>query len=268
MRWHDDSAFSRRRALALGLGAAAGLTLGARTAPARAQVPLFTPSPDVLPTPPHDATYDADVGLDPGHSRADVGASGAGVGEYEHTLDLAFRIKPLLEAAGLRVNLSRTDHQPLTAMSHSNANERIRIEQTARIAAVGRVRIYVSLHFNAVDGAPSVRGAETYYNVDNAGLESKRLAETIQRHLITALWAYGYPVPDRGAKDDLLAGKPYGHFFSLRGGMPSALGEALFLSNPTEAALMLRDETRDALAQGYTGGILEYFAAAGSPATP
>ena len=266
MHRHRSSAFSRRRALALGLGAAAGLTLGARTAPARAQAPLFTPSPDVVPAPPRDAAYDAEVGLDPGHSRADVGASGSGVGEYEHTLDLAFRIKPLLEAAGLRVALSRTDHQPLTAMSHRNADERTRLEQAARIEAVGRVRIYVSIHFNG--GPPSLRGTETYYNRENAGVESVKLAEALQRNVVAALRGLGHTVADRGAKEDLLAGKPYGHFFSLRGGMPSALVEGLFLSNPVEAKLVLRDEARDALAQGYTGGILEYFAAAGAPATP
>lgn len=266
MTKRDGSTFSRRRALALALGATTGLTLSARTAPAQAQVPLFTPSPDVLPMPPRDAALDADVGLDPGHSRADVGASGAGVGEYEHTLDLAFRIKPLLEAAGLRVAVSRADHEPLTAMTHPNTDERTRLEQAARIQAVGRVRIYVSLHFNG--GPSSLRGTETYYNRDNAGTESRRLAEALQVNLVAALAGLGHAVVDRGAKDDLLAGKPYGHFFSLRGGMPSALVEGLFLSNPVEAQLLLRDETRDALAQGYTGGILEYFAAAGSPATP
>ena len=92
------------------------------------------------------SAYDADVGLDPGHSRADVGASGSGVGEYQHTLDVAMRLKPLLEQSGLSVALSRTDDSPLTAMSHPDVTERTRIEQTARIAAVGNVRIFVSIH--------------------------------------------------------------------------------------------------------------------------
>src|SRR5688500_3024664 len=100
MHVHDGSTFTRRTLLSLGLGAAAGFALSARTAPARAQAPLFSPSSEILPAPTHEPAYDADVGLDPGHSRADVGASGAGVGEYEHTLDVAFRLVPLLEAAG------------------------------------------------------------------------------------------------------------------------------------------------------------------------
>jgi N-acetylmuramoyl-L-alanine amidase len=236
--------WSRRRVIGAGVGLGAGLALtGALGVPrAWAQADGF----------------DADVGLDPGHSRADVGASGGGVGEYQHTLDVAQRIAPLLEQSGLRVAVSRSDHAPLTEMSHRNIDERTRIEQAARIAAVGNVRIYVSIHFNG--GPPSLRGTETYYNGENAGPESRHLAEALQRHVVAELGAYGYATADRGAKEDLTAGKLYGHFFSLRGGMPSALVEALFLSNPTEGHLLLQDELRQALARGYAGGIMTYFA--------
>ena len=236
--------WTRRRVIGAGIGLGAGLALGG---------PLGVPSARA-----RQDGYDADVGLDPGHSRFDVGASGAGVGEYRHTLDIAQRIKPLLEQAGLRVNVSRTDHEPLSAMARSSGDERTRIEQAARIAAVGNVRIYVSIHFNG--GPPSLRGTETYYNGENAGPESRRLAESLQRYVVAALNDYGYATVDRGAKEDLLAGKPYGHFFSLRGGMPSALVEGLFLSHPTEGQLLLQEDLRQALAHGYAGGIIAYFA--------
>jgi N-acetylmuramoyl-L-alanine amidase len=232
---------ARRRLLRAGAAVGAGL--------------LLAPSRDALAAPAH---FDADVGLDAGHSRVDVGASGGGFGEYQHTLDIAERIKPLLEGAGLTVNLSRTNHEPLTAMSHPNADRRTEIEQSARIAAVGNVRIYVSIHFNG--GPPSLRGTETYYNDETAGPDSRRLAMALQRSVVAELAEYGYATADRGAKSDLLAGKPYGHFFSLRGSMPSTLVEGLFLSNPTEADLLLQEDARQALARGYVGGIVAYFA--------
>ncbi len=158
--------------------------------------------------------------------------------------------------------MTRIDHRPLSAMTYPNTTERTRIEQTARINAVGNVRIYVSIHFNG--GGPTFRGTETYFNPDNAGPDSLQLADSLQRHVVDALRSVGYSTLDRGVKSDLLAGKPYGHFFSLRGGMPSVLVEGLFLSNPTEAALLLRDDVRQALAEGYVGGILEYLAVAAS----
>jgi N-acetylmuramoyl-L-alanine amidase len=235
--------WSRRRVIGAGVGLGAGLALSGTLG-----VPGAWADPE---------GFDADVGLDPGHSRFDVGASGAGMGEYQVTLDIAQRVKPLLEGAGLRVNVSRTDHEPLSPMGRYGGDERIRVEQAARIAAVGNVRIYVSIHFNG--GPPSLRGTETYYNSENAGPESHRLAEALQRYVVAELGDYGYATADRGAKEDLLAGKPYGHFFSLRGGMPSVLVEGLFLSNPTEGQLLLREDLRQALARGYVGGIVAYF---------
>src|SRR4051794_442332 len=238
--------WTRRQALGVGLGAAASMALAGRPSAARA-APAWQPS------------YDADVGIDPGHSPLDVGTSGFGVGEYQHTLDVALRLKPLLEDAGLRVVLTRTEHVALSPMSHPDYTERIRIEQAARIAAVGNARIYVSLHFDGIDN-PAVKGTEAFYNADNFGAESKRLAESIQHHMVDEIRALGYPTVDRGANSDLKAGKPYGHFFMLRGPMPSVCGEPLFLTNPTEGTMMLQEETRQAVAYGYAGGIVEYFA--------
>jgi N-acetylmuramoyl-L-alanine amidase len=204
-----------------------------------------------------------DVALDPGHSRADVGASGGGLREFEVSLDLAERVRNRLEANGLSVRLTREDNLPLTALTQPGATAQIQAEQQARIEAAGPARVYVSLHFNG--GPASLRGTETYYNPDREpGASDSALADALQRNVVQQLIAIGYPTLDRGVKNDLLAGKPYGHFFSLRGPEPSALLEALFLSNPTEAALLRGDDTRDAIADGVTQGILEYLAGADS----
>src|SRR5262249_55694260 len=198
-------------------------------------------------------------GVDGGDSDADVGAAGGGLREVDLTLALAQRIRPLLEAQGLRVALSRQDNRPLTAMSNPDFTTQTRLEQEARIAAVTPARIYVSVHFNGHPNA-AIRGTETYYNGDNFGPQSRRLADALQRNVVGAIRATGYDVLDRGVKEDLAAGKPYGHFFSLRGPMPSALVEGLFLSNPREVALLAQDATLDALASGYAEAIREYFA--------
>jgi N-acetylmuramoyl-L-alanine amidase len=201
-----------------------------------------------------------DVALDPGHSRADVGASGGGLREFEVSLDLAGRVRERLSAAGLSVRLTREDNLPLTALTQPGATAQIAAEQQARIEAAGPARVYVSLHLNG--GPVSLRGTETYYNPEREpGASDSVLAEALQRHVVEQLTAIGYPTLDRGVKNDLAAGKPYGHFFSLRGPEPSALVEALFLSNPTEAGLLRSDDTRDAIADGVTQGILEYLAA-------
>jgi N-acetylmuramoyl-L-alanine amidase len=209
-------------------------------------------------------TSPVDVALDPGHSVADGGSSSRELTEYHLTLDLAQRVRTRLEAAGTSVRLTREDHAPLTSML-GDLTERTREEQAARILASSPSRVYVSLHFNG--GPVSLRGTETYFNPDRAPEAPEQdyaLAQSIHNHVLAALASeVGYEAVDRGIRNDLTAGKPYGHFFSLRGPSPSVLLEALFLSNPTEAALLREDSTLEALAAGCAQGILEYLAAAG-----
>jgi N-acetylmuramoyl-L-alanine amidase len=205
-----------------------------------------------------------DVALDPGHSRADVGAVGGGFREYQLTLDLAQRVRTRLEAARLTTRLTRQDDRPLSDYSNPLATEQIQAEQEARIAAAGLSRVYVSLHFNG--GPASWHGTETYFNPDRASESSAgdvALATALQTSVVDALASeVGYASLDRGVKSDLAAGKPYGHFFGLRGPVPSALVENLFLSNADDAAALRDDATLDALADGCAQGILEYLAAA------
>jgi N-acetylmuramoyl-L-alanine amidase len=221
------------------------------------------------PLPTKAQAFDADVGLDPGHSYVDVGASGGGLREFELTLDIALRVREKLDQRGVSVRMTRTDSNPLSAMNAPDSTQRVRIEQEARVSSVGRVRAYVSLHFNG-HNSPTLRGTETYYNPEGPKPdESYRLASTLQRGVVDALWEGGYPTVNRGVKSDLLAGKPYGHFFGLRGPAPSALVEGLFLSSPGEAAALSSPQVRDALSWGYVRGILEFLAlsAATEPVT-
>lgn len=195
-----------------------------------------------------------DVGLDAGHSRLEVGAVGGDLREYELTLAWALRVRELLEAEGFSVRMSRENHEPVSAFDDPDPTRRVQIEQEARIAAVVPARVFVSLHLNGHPNA-SIRGTETYYNGDNNGPDSIRLAEQLQANAVAAIRGAGYPVFDRGIKEDLTAGKPYGHFFSLRGPLPSALVEGLFLTNPADLGALYDPAIREALAQGVTAGL-------------
>lgn len=218
--------------------------------PALAQAEGETPASSSMPS--------VDVGLDPGHSSADIGAIGGGFREADLTLALATRVSELLREKGLTVALSRQDDNPLTDFSALDPTEAIRFEQEARIAAVGNAKLYVSIHFNGY-GDPRVRGLEVYYNEENHGAESRTLAKSIHGELLAQVREAGYPLFDRGVKEDPAAGKPYGHFFSLRGGMPSVLVESMFLTNPYEASQLSDESIREAVAQGIADGILDYM---------
>ena len=126
------------------------------------------------------------------------------------------------------MRLTRTDNSCVAPFVPRDSTEAIRVEQEARIAAAGPPSIYVSIHFNAhpnrsladrdlLQRGQLPRRERAPRNADPASLDS------LQR--------YGYEPTDRGSREDLTAGKPYGHFFSLRGPFPSVLVESLFLSN-------------------------------------
>ncbi len=230
--------------------------------------PRAVPSP-----PPSNRPAARPVVLDPGHGGADAGArSASGLLEKDLTLDVARRVRRLLEARGIPVRLTR----------ESDA-DRALTDRTAMANRL-RARVFVSLHANASPVA-SVRGAETYYmSLDREGTdaratataalenrpaggggrsgvdlvlwemaqakvlnESARLALALERRLDRNLG-----LPDRGVKQ--------APFVVLTGAtMPAALVEMGFLTNPEESRRLADPAYRDRLARAIAGGILDYL---------
>src|SRR5438876_8205447 len=90
------------------------------------------------------------VVLDPGHGGFDKGAiSGYGY-EKDYALDLARLLRPLLQAKGFRVVMTR------------ESDVFVPLELRARIANATSDSIFVSLHFNATDRDPLATGFEIY----------------------------------------------------------------------------------------------------------
>ena len=91
--------------------------------------------------------------LDPGHGGSDPGArSGDGrTVEAALTLDVADRVRRLLEADGFEVVPTRRD----------GATDQT-LEERAAKARRGKADAFVSIHFNTNPGSASARGLETY----------------------------------------------------------------------------------------------------------
>jgi N-acetylmuramoyl-L-alanine amidase len=128
--------------------------------------------------------------------------------------------------------------------------------------------VLVVIHHNGSED-PLISGTEVYYDPGRGfGAQSRKLAVAIHDALIRRLQGLPYAVTDRGVKDDAPIGQRYGqphtYLFGEAPGfrattMPAALGEALFVSNDAEAALLQRDEVKQAIAEGYRDGIETYF---------
>lgn len=223
----------------------------------------WAPAVELLHPPPYTVFIDA------GHGTLDSGAYNQGLAEKDVNLDVATRLAPLLSGAGYNVVLDRWGDYTLSPFP-SNTYENRRDEIQARVDLANSVRadILVSIHFNG--GPKSARGLEIYYNPDRSfGQYNWTLADLTRQGLLNHIRNAGYDVPDRGVKND--AGvccnpaNPHSWILGTNDGfrpsmMPGIIGEAMFLSNDSEAHQLWRPEMRQAIAEGYKAGIDAYFA--------
>ena len=167
------------------------------------------------------------VVVDAGHGGFDNGARGRqGLSEKMLTLDVARRLKPLLEARGYHVVMTRTTDVfiPLggrTAISNSHSDA-----------------AFVSIHFNC-SPRRAANGVETYYY----DRRSAPFASNILREIATC-----YGSHSRGVK--------YARFYVLHHNQrPATLLELGFVSNPKENAKLQDPRVRQLLAERIAAGI-------------
>ncbi len=216
------------------------------------------------------------VVLDPGHGGEDAGAtSDIGEPEKQITLDVARRVRILLEKRyGFNVLITR------------NKDEFVPLARRTAYANRKGAVAFISLHVNASQ-AHDANGLEVYY-LDNANDEaSRKLAERengvqdgdavddlsfILSDLIQSGKLEDSIVLSRTIEGSLRArainrakgvrslGVKRAPFFVLVGAhMPCTLIEMLFIDNPTDRAMLLRDEFRSALALGVAEGIQKFI---------
>ncbi len=171
--------------------------------------------------------------LDPGHGGKDSGAYYGGVAEKNLNLDTSLKLKDLLEEAGFKVAMTRSDD------SYPGLYER------ASLANALQADLFLSVHHNALPSNTSVQGVLTVYDGNSAS--KTQFAKTIQREM-----AKGLPAPDKG-----LQNRPK-IVVTREANMPSALAELGFMTNDYERSLLVQDYYRQQCAQALFNGIKSY----------
>lgn len=188
------------------------------------------------------------VVLDPGHGVETAGKrSPDGVyREHEFALDLARRLKALLEARGVEVILTRADEHDVSLadrVGRSNA---------------ASPDLFVSLHSNAAgSGAEwmAPRGFGIYTSAAGDAAGRNRAARAILARAKEA----GIPLWGGGLHHNL-------DLYVLRcTTAPAVLIEHLFHDNKEDCALLLENSFRDKLAEVDARGILDYLGVAWEP---
>jgi N-acetylmuramoyl-L-alanine amidase len=90
------------------------------------------------------------VVLDPGHGGYDKGQVSRYGAEKDFALDVARKLRPILQAKGLRVIMTR------------EGDYFVPLEVRAKIANAARGSIFVSIHFNATNDDPNATGFEIF----------------------------------------------------------------------------------------------------------
>jgi N-acetylmuramoyl-L-alanine amidase len=218
--------------------------------------------------------------IDAGHGGHDTGTIGpTGLQEKDLTLDVALRLGKLIqEKLGAQVVYTRDD------------DTFVPLEDRTAIANQAKADLFISIHANS-SRDHSARGIETYYlnltdseearevaarenALAQASIhdlqdlvqkiarnekidESRELAAEVQQSLSKRLQRSTRPMKNRGVKR-----APF--VVLLGANMPSILTEISFLSNPTDEALLRKNDQRQRVAEGLLAGISIYLESLGS----
>lgn len=253
-----------------------------------AKVPIPPSIPITAPTPVDAAVFPLAVrkiALDPGHGGDSLGTrTPLGLVEKELTLDIAQRVRKLLEADSFEVVMTREQDRSVS------------LEDRGLAANRDGADIFVSIHLNWIENRKA-RGVETYYlgatndpyltrlaaaenresgysMADMRGLldriyadvrqeNSRTLAEVVQESLFRSLGKVNPGLENRGVK-----AAPF--IVLLATEMPAILAEVSCLSNEEEAALLTKPLYRQYIAEALAAGIRSYAdtTAEGQPGKP
>ncbi|MCE9611158.1 MAG: N-acetylmuramoyl-L-alanine amidase [Chthoniobacter sp.] len=206
------------------------------------------------------------VVLDPGHGGHDRGAISRFGFEKDFALDIALRLRPLLEKAGYKVVLTRMD------------DTFVPLEERPAIANRIPDSIFVSIHCNSSSTGAEARGFEIF-SIAPRGVAPTNDASPSDRDLLDqpghiaeiasgALAGSIYhallgqvPMVDRGLK--------HARFAVLRRcERPAVLVECGFVSNPTEGSLISAGPWRERIAAAVAAGVQGYATLAAEKIRP
>jgi N-acetylmuramoyl-L-alanine amidase len=162
----------------------------------------------------------------------DPGVVVGGVQEKNITLDLAFRLRSLLQQERVKVVMTRT------------TDKYVAISDRWDIAQAAGARLFVSLHVNAFDGDSSINGETILYPHP----DSIPFAQAIDSSLAKSLAPYQIADDGIAAKSDLW----------IHSDVPTVTVEPVYLTNPREFSLLEQGDFRNAIVQGVFNGMLAY----------
>ena len=176
----------------------------------------------------------------------------SGLSEKTINTDLAIKATDLLAKEGITAAVTRIGDYRATLGFRTS------------FAAAAKPEALVSIHHNADPDGPMDRpGTETYYQIASAG--SKRLAGLIYEETIRALSPLGAKwVGDTDAGAKWRPGRNGADYYGIlrqarQANLTAVLAEMAFVSNPSEEALLAKEQTRRLEAGALAKAVTRYL---------
>ena len=176
------------------------------------------------------------VCVDPGHGGDDSGAISNDLTEAEVNLNIAEKLKTLLENNHDKVVLTRNDNG--TSLSNS---------KRADICNQAHADIAIAIHLNATTDTTTDYTQGLYGTVK----KDKKLTDIIHQSLINKLHI-AVPPDNREVTD-------FGDNVLLKTKMPATLQETVFISSSNEYAELKTDQRQQQIANALFDGITNWF---------
>lgn len=184
--------------------------------------------------------------VDPGHGGTDGGAVGDdGTVEKNLNLTIALLLKEKLEAAGMRVIMTRQTDEDTDGLT--GFHKRQDLEERAKIGNESGADAYVSIHINASTSRKD-QGFQAWFGKGNA--DSKSLAQRVSK-----------AVEDAGICNRIRAVKqvPETLYIFRTVHIPSVLVECGFISNASDLHKLQQETFRNDLCTALCKGIKDYL---------
>jgi N-acetylmuramoyl-L-alanine amidase len=198
------------------------------------------PASQATPPPGPSATGKVVV-IDAGHGGKDPGADGVyngnAVYEKDLTLSIAKKVAAILQQNGVQVVMTRTGD------TYPELSERSDLANTKNAA------VFVSVHINSVEGAPTASGTEVYYSTQNNGDSYGATSEQLAQNILDSM------IPKMGTRNRGV--KTANHLVTRTSNMPAALVEVGFITNEEEVGKMLDEGFQQKVAEGIAEGIMK-----------
>jgi N-acetylmuramoyl-L-alanine amidase len=175
--------------------------------------------------------------IDAGHGDFDPGAIGNNIQEKDIALSLALKIERKLK-----------DFENVETMLSRDTDTFLKLAERTDKANDWGADCFVSLHCNSADSA-NPKGFETFIYNGSVGSDTIAFQNVMHQEILKQI---GNQVQDRGKKR--------ANFHVLRESkMNAILGENLFVSNASDAALLKQEPFLERIVQGYVNGLQAFY---------